>query len=209
MHRVLHIPVVAIACALAVVSAGAQTKMVTTKEETKTKEAPPRKILVITVAPDPVARCGVRGRHRGRDLAPRREGNRLSYVLPELPNPKERDSFEAKLRELGFDAVMISRLVGSDDKIKMKEGYATYATDYRGMGYWGEYVYTFEKVLVPGYLEKEKRVRVRSDLWRAIDGKGALVWTGTSETLNPRTAAQAGREVGVAVAKALAKAGLI
>jgi hypothetical protein len=36
-----------------------------------------------------------------------------------------------------------------------------------------------------------------------------MVWSGTSESLDPRTAAQAGREVGAAVAKALAKAKLI
>src|SRR6185436_17418566 len=122
MHRVLHIPVVAIACALAVVSAGAQTKMVTTKEETKTQEAPPRKILVITVASDPVARAGFEDVIAGEISLRGAKAIASHTSFPELPNPKERDSFEAKLRELGFDAVMISRLVGSDDKIKMKEG---------------------------------------------------------------------------------------
>ena len=104
---------------------------------------------------------------------------------------------------------MVSRLVSSETKIKVTEGYESYATDYQGMDWWGGYWYTYEKVFVPGYLNEEKKVRIRTDLWRAVDGKGRLVWTGLSETMNPRTAAQAGREVGVSIASALAKKKLI
>jgi hypothetical protein len=100
-------------------------------------------------------------------------------------------------------------LVSSDTKIKMTEGYATYATDYQGMDWWGGYWYTYEAVFVPGYLNKERKVRVRTDLWRVVEGKGEIVWTGLSDTLNPRTAAQAGREVGVSIGNALARKKLI
>jgi hypothetical protein len=196
-----------VACTLAVASASAQTKMVATKDEVKSKEAPPRKILVLTVASDPISRASYEDVIAGEVSLRGANAVASHLAFPELP--KERGPFEAKLIAEGFDAVMISRIVGSEDKIKMTEGHTSYATDYQGMGYWGEYVYTYEQVFVPGYLEKEKKVRVRTDLWRASEGKGQLVWTGTSETLNPRTAAQAGREVGAAVAKALAKAGLI
>ena len=192
---------------LAILSSYAQTKMVATKDEVKSKEAPPRKILVLTVAVDPISRASYEDVIAGEVSLRGANAVASHLAFPELP--KERGPFEEKLRADGFDAVMISRIVSSEDKIKMTEGHTSYATDYQGTDYWGGYWYTYEKVFVPGYLEKEKRVRVRTDLWRASEGKGQLVWTGTSETLNPRTAAQAGREVGVAVAKALAKAGLI
>ena len=128
-------------------------------------------------------------------------------TFPDLP--KERAPFEAKLRAEGFDAVMVSRLVSSDTKIKMTEGYSTYATDYQGMDWWGGYWYTYQSVFVPGYLNKETKVRVRTDLWRVIEGEGHIVWTGLSDTMNPRTAAQAGREIGVSIGSALAKKKLI
>jgi hypothetical protein len=193
---------------LALTTAAAQTKMVSTEGQ-KAEQAPPRKILVVTVVDDATSRALFEDVIAGEVSL--RGGNAAASHLsfPDLPNPKERGPFEAKLRELGVDAVLVSRLVSSEDKVKMTEGYETYATEYQGMDWWGGYVYTCEKVFVPGYLQKEKRVRVRSDLWRASEGKGRLIWTGMSQTMNPRTATQAGREVGASIANALAKKKLI
>jgi hypothetical protein len=196
----------AAACAVVVGAAIAQTKIVTAEGD-KSKEPPPKKILVLTVASDPPTRTSFEDVIAG-ELSLRGANAVPSHrFFPELP--KERGPFEEKLKADGFDAVMVSRLVGSQEKVKVKEGFTTYETDYQGMGYWGSYWYTYQQVFVPGYLETEKRVRARTDLWRASEGEGRLVWSGTSETLNPRTAAQAAREVGAAIAKALAKAKLI
>jgi len=199
--------VAAVAGAVFVLAANAQTKIVGTEAGAKPPEAPPRKILVLTVATDPVSRASYEDVIAG-EISLRGANAVASHLsFPELP--KERATFEAKLVAEGFDAVMISRVVGSEDKFKVVEGHMSYATDYQGMDYWGGYWYTYQQVYVPGYLKTEKRVRVRTDLWRASAGKGQIVWSGTSETMNPRTAAQASREVGAAIARALAKAKLI
>jgi hypothetical protein len=196
----------AFTCAFVAVSA-AGTKTTSKKEQPPAPSAPPRKILVLTVADDPPTRAQLEDVIAGELSL--RGGNALASHLTFPDLPKERAPFEAKLLAEGFDAVMITRLIGSEDKIKMTEGYTTYATEYQGMDWWGGYWYTYQQVFVPGYLQKEKRVRVRTDLWRAVDGKGELVWTGVSETMNPRTAAQAGREVGASIGNALAKKKLI
>jgi hypothetical protein len=207
MNRPIRMGLVAAAVASLVTSGpSAQTKIVATEGE-KSKEAPPRKILVLAVAADPTTRESFEDVIAG-ELALRGATAVPSHnSFPELP--KERAPFEAKLKADGFDAVMVSRLIGSEDKFKVKEGFTTYATDYQGSDYWGGYWYTYQEVFVPGYLENEKRVRARTELWRASGGEGRLIWTGTSETMNPRTATQAAREVGSAIAKALAKAKLI
>jgi hypothetical protein len=190
----------------AVVTAIAGTKTTSTMD-TAAQVPPPRKILVLTVADDPPTRAQLEDVIAG-EISLRGGNAAASHItFPDLP--KERGPFEAKLIAEGFDAVMVSRLVSSGTKIKMTEGYQTYATDYQGMDWWGGYYYTYENVFVPGYLNKEKKVRVRTDLWRAVDGKGQLVWTGLSDTMNPRTAAQAGRDVGASIASALAKKKLI
>jgi hypothetical protein len=46
-------------------------------------------------------------------------------------------------------------------------------------------------------------------LWPTTRKKNQLVWSGTSETVDPLTVAQISREIGAAVAKALSKAKLI
>jgi hypothetical protein len=198
--------IAAVACLLVVAAAHAKTKMVTTTGD-QPKEPPPRKILVLAVSPDPITRAAFEDVIAG-ELSLRGATAVASHVpFPELP--KERAPFEAKLTADGFDAVTVSRLVGSDDKLEWKEGHGSYRTDYQGTDCWGGYWYTYEKVFVPGYMETETRARARTDLWRTSEKGGRLVWSGTSETLDPRTAAQAAREVGAAVANALAKAKLI
>ena len=127
--------------------------------------------------------------------------------FPELP--KERAAFETKLTAEGFDAVTVTRLVGKDDKFEWKEGHTSYRSDYMGMDCWGGYWYAYQQVFVQGYLESETKVRARTDLWRTSATKGRLVWSGTTESLDPSTVPQAAREVGAAVAKALVKTKLI
>ena len=209
-RRLRSIGVVAAACGLAVGGAIAKTKIVETADSKQPREAPPRKILVLAVASDPKMRAAFEEVIAG-ELSLRGATAVAAYVaFPELP--KERAPFEAKLIADGFDAVTVSRLVGRDDKLEWKEGHTSYKSDYAGMDCWGGYWYTYQQVFVPGYLEKETSVRARTDLWRTsgtTGTKGRLVWSGTSETIDPTTAPQAAHEVGAAVAKALAKAKLI
>jgi hypothetical protein len=123
--------------------------------------------------------------------------------------PKERGPFEAKLVADGFDAVTVSRLVSKDDKLVWTPGMQQYSSDYVGMGPWGGYWYTYQLVNVPGYLDAETTVRVRTDLWRTSGANGRLAWSGTTDTFEATTVTQAAHEIGVAVAKGLAKAKLI
>jgi hypothetical protein len=170
-------------------------------------EAPPRKILVVAIVPDASTRAGFENMLAG-ELSLRGATAVASHVVfPELP--KERGPFEERLGAEGFDAVTVSRLVDRTTKAKVKEATVSYDPEYMGMDMWGGYWYTYQQVYLPGYLDKETRVRVRTDLWRS-DGKGArMVWSGTSETLDPRTVLEAGREVTASLANALAKAKLI
>ena len=199
--------VVAVGCGLAVAAATAKTKIVTTPENKQTPEGPPRKILVLAISPDPSTRAGFENAIAGELSL--RGGTALASHLsfPELP--KERGPFEAKLVADGFDAVTVSRLVSKDDKLVWTPGMQQYSSDYVGMGPWGGYWYTYQLVNVPGYLDAETTVRVRTDLWRTSGANGRLAWSGTTDTYEATTVTQAAHEIGVAVAKGLAKAKLI
>jgi len=197
-----HAAVLLIACALAL-QAGAKTKVVSS--DTKAPpEAPPKKILVLVVSQEPSLREAFEDVIAG-ELSLRGATAVASHLsFPELP--KDREAFAAKLIADGFDAVTVSRLIGSEETHKFTEGHGSYETTYQGMDWWGGYWYTYEKVFVPGYLNTERRVSARTDLWRTTGASGKLVWSGVSETLDPRNAPQAAKEVGSAIAKALAKA---
>jgi hypothetical protein len=196
----------AAAALFVIVAASAKTKIVGTSD-TAPAAPKPKKILVLAVSSDPITRAAYEDVIAG-ELSLRGANAVASHTsFPELP--KDRGPFEAKLKAEGFDALTISRLVGSDIKAKVKEGHESYATTYQGHDWWGGYWYTYEKVFVPGYLETERKVRAQTDLWRTTETGGEMVWSGTSETLDPRNAPQAAREVGAAIAKAMAKAKVI
>ena len=196
-----------VACVLAAVAASARTAFAASEGGKPTQDPRPRKILVLVVAPDPTTRIAVEKVIAG-ELSLRGATAAASHVsFPELP--KERGPFEEKLVADGFDAVIVSRLVGRADKSTYKEGSDSFQPEYLGMGVWGGYWFTYHQVTLPEYLSKETRVRVRTDFWRASGKEGRLVWSGTTDLFDPMTMVQAAREVGVAVTQALVKAKLI
>ena len=194
-------------CALAFEAASGKTKIVETTRHEGAAAGPARKVLVVAVTTDARTRNAFEDVIAG-ELSLRGVKAVPSYTdYPELP--KDRAALEAKLAEGGFDSVLVSRLVDKTDKVEWKEGGTSFDAQYIGMDFWGGYMFAMQQISVPGYLEKETRVRVRSDLWRTSDKGGWLQWSGSSESIDPLTAPRAARQIGVAVAKSLAKAKLI
>ncbi len=194
-------------CILAVVAATAKTKIAVTPESKESPLGPPKKILVLAIVADPTNRTRFEDAISG-ELSLRGANAVSSFVsFPQLPT--ERAAFERTLVADGFDAVTVSRFVSKDDKLVWTPGMQQYSADYVGMGPWGGYWYTYQLVNIPGYLDAESTVRIRTDMWRTAGAEGKLVWSGTMETFKATTVTQAAREIGVAVAKSLAKAKLI
>ncbi len=194
-------------CGLAVAAATAKTKIAVTPESHEPPLGPPKKILVLAIVTDPTNRTRFEDAISG-ELSLRGANAVSSFVsFPQLPT--DRGAFEKTLVADGFDAVTVSRFVSKDDKLVWTPGMQQYLSDYVGMGPWGGYWYTYQLVNIPGYLDAETTVRIRTDMWRTSGVEGKLVWSGTTETFEATTVTQAAREIGVAVAKSLAKAKLI
>lgn len=199
--------IVAVGCSLAIFAATAKTKITTATEGKQPPEGPPKKILVLAIVTDPTNRTRFEDAISG-ELSLRGANAVSSFVsFPQLPT--ERGPFEKTLISDGFDAVTVSRFVSKDDKLVWTPGMQQYSSDYVGMGPWGGYWYTYQLVSIPGYLDAETTVRIRTDMWRTSGADGRLVWSGTTDTFEATTVTQAAHEIGVAVAKALAKAKLI
>jgi hypothetical protein len=43
----------------------------------------------------------------------------------------------------------------------------------------------YPAVYTPGYLKKDKKVRIETNLYAVSSGEGELVWTGITDTFNP------------------------
>ena len=91
-----------------------------------------------------------------------------------------------QIRAQQIEAVVVSRLVKVDETVTYVPGTA-YFTPYPYYNtFYGYYGTLYPVVYSPGYLQKEKKVRVETNLYY-VNGapEGQLVWTGITDTLNP------------------------
>jgi hypothetical protein len=127
-------------------------------------------------------------------------------VFPEaMPDT---DAVREHVRTKGYDAVLVTSRVGTQEVSTYVPGYVTRepVTVFRPL--WGSYVTYYRDVYHPGYTETDSSVHVRTDLW-TNHGEGRLLWSGTSQTLDPRNSANFSHEVSDLVVDEMRKQHLI
>jgi hypothetical protein len=119
------------------------------------------------------------------------------------------DYVRTQIREHKIEAVIVSRLVKVDKQVTYKPAevyvvpYAYYNTFYGYFGTVYDYVYS------PEYLREDTTVRVETNLYSTAKPEGELVWTGTSDTFNPRKADKTIRELVKLFLKDMLKQGVL
>jgi len=95
-----------------------------------------------------------------------------------------------------IEAVVVSRLIKVENTVTYIPG-APYAVPFPYYNtFYGYYGTLYPVVYSPGYLQKQKKVRVETNLYyvtSATDGR--LVWTGITDTLNPSNVHKAIQEL--------------
>jgi len=126
-----------------------------------------------------------------------------SYTL--MPRPDATPINEGDLRgyvqDLKFDGIVVSRMVKFEKKTTVVYGddfpfFPYYGTFY---GYYGAIA---PVVYDPGYLQTEIDVQVETNWYATAKPDGELVWSGTTDTMNPRSE----KDVVDGMVKALVKA---
>ncbi|MCI0451999.1 MAG: hypothetical protein L0Z51_06340 [Candidatus Latescibacteria bacterium] len=123
------------------------------------------------------------------------------------------------VRRNGYNGVVIVMPLGTETRETYVPGYVTTTPapyyggygygGYGGHGYWGGYYYpAYQTVYEPGYVEVDQIVRIRIDVWSS-EGGGILVWSGTTESVDPTSADQIRKEVLHLVVPELRKNGVI
>ena len=188
---------VGLALAVAVASC-ATTEMTSTWTDPAAKGAALSKVAVVCLTKD----AGLR--RQGEDSAAaqlREKGAQAiaSYQLTGDADLKDREAVKAKLKAAGVDGVLVMRMTGVSEQVTAVDGpYGTFD---------GYYDYAGGAVFAPGYLETDTVVHVVSNLYDL--NKNKLIWSGTSKTFDPASAAQFMTDVSKAVAKSLQKDRLI
>jgi len=153
---------------------------------------PLHRIFVVVVKRDPAQRrlmeesfVDALARH-GVDATP-------SYRQFPTSLPDTAQIFDA-VHDGSFDGVLVTSRLDTRTVERYVPGYVTTRT-YLGWNRWlGRYQTYYADVDEPGYVEAERVVRHRVDLW-STENDGEMVWTATSNSIDPSSANQVNREV--------------
>jgi hypothetical protein len=98
------------------------------------------------------------------------------------------DYLKGQIRDFKIDAVLVSRLVKVDKKTVYTPGHS-YAVPYGYYrSFYGYYGTLYRQVYSPDYLREDTTVRVETNFYEAGPPDGVLIWTGTSDSFNPKSA---------------------
>ncbi len=112
---------------------------------------------------------------RGYDAVP---GNTI--LLRPAGTQLDLDYLREQIRAQQIEAVVISRLVKVDETVTYVPGTAYFTPYPYYNSFYGYYGTLYPVVYSPGYLQKEKKVRVETNLYYVNSAPdGQLVWTGT------------------------------
>ena len=116
---------------------------------------------------------------------------------------------KTQIKDFKIDAVIVSRLVKVETNVTYIPGQA-YTMPYPYYrSFYGYYGAVYPVVYSPDYLREDKTVRVETNVYDTRSPEGVIVWTGTSDTFNPRSADKAIDGVSKLIVKELQKDGIL
>jgi hypothetical protein len=203
--RLRQILVAALAAA-SIGSCAASSNLVDMWKDPEAPAQPMRDVFVVVVQRDPITRRIWEDAfvnqldRRGVSATP-------SYrMFPAAP--PDTDKIERAVNGRGYEGVFIVHKLATETRKNYVPGYVTSVPVTR-YNHWRNAYYTyFHDIYRPGYVESERVARYQVDVWSTGE-EGRMVWSGTTETVNPTSARDASREVSRLVVPELAHTHLI
>ena len=111
-----------------------------------------------------------------------------SYTLMPRPDatPINPDDLRGYVHDLKFDAIVVSRMIKKDTKTTVVQGDDFPFDPYYGTFY-GYYGAVAPLVYDPGYLRTDTEAQIETNFYATSKPDGELVWSGTTDTLDPRS----------------------
>lgn len=147
--------------------------------------APPEKTLVVALFPNEAARRTLEGQLA---LELRKEGVTALPASDYIEDPAELDRAELQriAEQNGFDAVVMSRFVGTRYDFERVYTGAGLGPGVFGFGSYSPFFgFRGSYLFAPDYVYPEKEALVETSLFNAEED-GKLLWSATSETVDPK-----------------------
>ncbi len=170
-----------------------------------------RKVLVIGVAKDTEVRADFEDAMAAeikRESIETIPGNQI-LLRPDPAAKPDLDYLRKQIRENGIDVVIVTRLLRVDKKvisIPSSTYVAPFPYYYSFYGYLGA---VYPVMYDPGYEREDITVRVETNVYTTSKPDGDLVWTGVSESFNPKSAKKIADALVREVPKQMEKDGLL
>ncbi len=170
-----------------------------------------RKVLVIGVAQDTAVRADFEDAMAAeikREAMETIPGNQI-LLRPDPAAKPDLDYLRKQIRENGIDAVVVTRLLRVNKKvisIPSSTYVAPFPYYYSFYGYLGA---VYPVMYDPGYEREDITVSVETNVYATSKPDGDLVWTGVSESFNPKSAKKVADALVQEVPKQMEKDGLL
>jgi hypothetical protein len=167
--------------AAALTSCAANTQLTSSWADPAAAGRSYKKIVVVGVSPKSPIRHEYEDAFT-RELAARGIEATPSYNFGGSGGQLDKDAAVAKLKEIGADAVLVTRLVDKETvNTYYPPSYSSVAapSPYYG-GWYGYYSMGYSYMTSPGYVEENKVYRVETNLYDINGDK--LIWSGLTET---------------------------
>lgn len=125
-----------------------------------------------------------------------------SYELfPDSDEKVPEDVFRKKVSEVGFDGVILTTSLGIETGKKYVASYLVGGPVYYGDWY-GGYAVGMDLSRQPSYEKDILNVRMETTVWNTAP-PGKMIWSGTSEVINVKSAVKVSKEVTSSIIKEL------
>ncbi len=185
------------------------TKLITSWKNPQVTGGHFKKVLVIGMSANPGRRSDFEDALAASLTRPGVEviaGNEI--LLRPDASPLNLNYVREQIKSFSIDAVVVSRLVSIKDSVTYIPPDYGFPFPYYN-SFYGYYGAISPIVYSPGYLIEEKTVRIETNVYAITPPDGQLLWTGTSDTFNPKDAQKVIKGVVQLVTEHLTKDGVI
>ena len=203
-----RLPALLLVCAAAGVLGGcaANTQLVDMWRDPTAVRQPIRHVLVVALRRDETSRriwedgFVTAFTKQGVDATP-------SYTLFQQGPPDPAD-IEDAVRDRHFDGVLFAHSLGATTQSTYVPGYTRFEPVWVRNRWSYSYHTYYAEVREPGYVETERILRHRVDIW-STSNDWRLVWSGTTESFNPNSGREVNRHIAKLIVPELESQGMI